>query len=196
MEKFKTVESRPAPLDSSNVDTDQIIPKQFLKRIERTGFGEFLFFDWRFNDDGTVNSKFILNETRFKDSEILLSQENFGCGSSREHAPWALRDYGFKVIISTSFADILYNNCFKNCILPVIVDEEMLDYFFNSTLNFEDYKLRVDLENMVLSDNKKFSHNLDVDSYRRKCLLEGLDDIALTLVHEKKITIYENELSE
>ena len=196
MEKFKTVESRPAPLDSSNVDTDQIIPKQFLKRIERTGFGEFLFFDWRFNDDGTVNSKFILNETRFKDSEILLSQENFGCGSSREHAPWALRDYGFKVIISTSFADILFNNCFKNCILPVIVDEEMLDYFFNSTLNFEDYKLRVDLENMVLSDNKKFSHNLDVDSYRRKCLLEGLDDIALTLVHEKKITIYENELSE
>ena len=196
MEKFKTVISRPAPLDSSNVDTDQIIPKQFLKRIERTGFGEFLFFDWRFNDDGTVNSKFILNETRFKDSEILLSQENFGCGSSREHAPWALRDYGFKVIISTSFADILYNNCFKNCILPVIVDEEMLDYFFNSTLNFEDYKLRVDLENMVLSDNKKFSHNLDVDSYRRKCLLEGLDDIALTLVHEKKITIYENELSE
>ena len=196
MEKFKTVVSRPAPLDSSNVDTDQIIPKQFLKRIERTGFGEFLFFDWRFNDDGTVNSKFILNETRFKDSEILLSQENFGCGSSREHAPWALRDYGFKVIISTSFADILFNNCFKNCILPVIVDEEMLDYFFNSTLNFEDYKLRVDLENMVLSDNKKFSHNLDVDSYRRKCLLEGLDDIALTLVHEKKITIYENELSE
>ena len=196
MEKFKTVISRPAPLDSSNVDTDQIIPKQFLKRIERTGFGEFLFFDWRFNDDGTVNSKFILNETRFKDSEILLSQENFGCGSSREHAPWALRDYGFKVIISTSFADILFNNCFKNCILPVIVDEEMLDYFFNSTLNFEDYKLRVDLENMVLSDNKKFSHNLDVDSYRRKCLLEGLDDIALTLVHEKKITIYENELSE
>ena len=196
MEKFKTVVSRPAPLDSSNVDTDQIIPKQFLKRIERTGFGEFLFFDWRFNDDGTVNSKFILNETRFKDSEILLSQENFGCGSSREHAPWALRDYGFKVIISTSFADILFNNCFKNCILPIIVDEEMLDYFFNSTLNFEDYKLRVDLENMVLSDNKKFSHNLDVDSYRRKCLLEGLDDIALTLVHEKKITIYENELSE
>ena len=189
MEKFKTVVSRPAPLDSSNVDTDQIIPKQFLKRIERTGFGEFLFFDWRFNDDGTVNSKFILNETRFKASEILLSQENFGCGSSREHAPWALRDYGFKVIISTSFADILFNNCFKNCILPVIVDEEMLDYFFNSTLNFEDYKLRVDLENMVLSDNKKFSHNLDVDLYRRKCLLEGLDDIALTLVHEKKITI-------
>ena len=196
MEKFKTVISRPAPLDSSNVDTDQIIPKQFLKRIERTGFGEFLFFDWRFNDDGTVNSKFILNETRFKDSEILLSQENFGCGSSREHAPWALRDYGFKVIISTSFADILFNNCFKNCILPVIVDEEMLDYFFNSTLNFEDYELRVDLENMVLSDNKKCSHNLDIDPYRRKCLLEGLDDIALTLVHEKKITIYENELSE
>ena len=196
MEKFKTVVSRPAPLDSSNVDTDQIIPKQFLKRIERTGFGEFLFFDWRFNDDGTVNSKFILNETRFKDSEILLSQENFGCGSSREHAPWALRDYGFKVIISTSFADILFNNCFKNCILPIIVDDEMLDYFFNSTLNFEDYELRVDLENMVLSDNKKFSHSLDVDPYRRKCLLQGLDDIALTLVHEKKITIYENELSE
>ena len=151
MEKFKTVESRPAPLDSSNVDTDQIIPKQFLKRIERTGFGQFLFFDWRFNDDGTENDKFILNDSRFKNSEILLSQENFGCGSSREHAPWALRDYGFKVIISTSFADILYNNCFKNCILPIIVDEKHLNYLFNSSLNFNDYKVIVNLDEMTLS---------------------------------------------
>ena len=124
MEKFKNVESRPVPLNSAHVDTDQIIPKQFLKRIERTGFGQFLFFDWRFNDDGSPNEKFILNDVRFKDSEILLAQENFGCGSSREHAPWALRDYGFKVIISSSFADILYNNCFKNCILPIILNEK------------------------------------------------------------------------
>ena len=195
MEKFKTVESRPAPLDSSNVDTDQIIPKQFLKRIERTGFGQFLFFDWRFNDDGTENDKFILNDSRFKNSEILLSQENFGCGSSREHAPWALRDYGFKVIISTSFADILYNNCFKNCILPIIVDEKHLNYLFNSSLNFNDYKVIVNLDEMTLSDNKEFSYKFNIDPYRRKCLLEGLDDISLTLMHEKKITLYENKFS-
>ena len=195
MEKFKTVESRPAPLDSSNVDTDQIIPKQFLKRIERTGFGQFLFFDWRFNDDGTENDKFILNDSRFKNSEILLSQENFGCGSSREHAPWALRDYGFKVIISTSFADILYNNCFKNCILPIIVDEKHLNYLFNSSLNFNDYKVIVNLDEMTLSDNKGFSYKFNIDPYRRKWLLEGLDDISLTLMHEKKITLYENKFS-
>ena len=195
MEKFKTVESRPAPLDSSNVDTDQIIPKQFLKRIERTGFGQFLFFDWRFNDDGTENDKFILNDPRFKNSEILLSQENFGCGSSREHAPWALRDYGFKVIISTSFADILYNNCFKNCILPIIVDEKHLNYLFNSSLNFNDYKVIVNLNEMTLSDNKGFSYKFNIAPYRRKCLLEGLDDISLTLMHEEKITLYENKFS-
>lgn len=194
MEKFKTVNSRPAPLDSSNVDTDQIIPKQFLKRIERTGFGQFLFFDWRFNDDGSENENFVLNDSRFRDSEILLSQENFGCGSSREHAPWALRDYGFKVIISTSFADILYNNCFKNCILPIILSEDKLDYLFKSTIEFEDYKLVIDLELMAISDNKGFSYKFNIDSYRRKCLLEGLDDISLTLIHEEKITSYENNL--
>tara|TARA_B100001996_G_scaffold381917_1_gene372416 strand:+ start:1068 stop:1652 length:585 start_codon:yes stop_codon:yes gene_type:complete len=194
MEKFQTVISRPAPLDSSNVDTDQIIPKQFLKRIERTGFGQFLFFDWRFNDDGSINEKFILNEKRFENSEILLSQENFGCGSSREHAPWALRDYGFKVIISTSFADILFNNCFKNCILPIVITEKKLDYLFKSTLEFEDYQLKVDLENLILSDNKNFTEKLNIDPYRRKCLLEGLDDIALTLIHENKITLYEKNL--
>ena len=128
-------------------------------------------------------------------SEILLSQENFGCGSSREHAPWALRDYGFKVIISTSFADILYNNCFKNCILPIIVDEKHLNYLFNSSLNFNDYKVIVNLDEMTLSDNKGFSHKFNIDPYRRKCLLEGLDDISLTLMHEKKITLYENKFS-
>ena len=194
MEKFKTVNSRPAPLDSSNVDTDQIIPKQFLKRIERTGFGQFLFFDWRFNDDGSENENFVLNDSRFRDSEILLSQENFDCGSSREHAPWALRDYGFKVIISTSFADILYNNCFKNCILPIILSEDKLDYLFKSTIEFEDYKLVIDLELMAISDNKGFSYKFNIDPYRRKCLLEGLDDISLTLIHEEKITSYENNL--
>ena len=194
MEKFKNVESRPVPLNSAHVDTDQIIPKQFLKRIERTGFGQFLFFDWRFNDDGSPNEKFILNDVRFKDSEILLAQENFGCGSSREHAPWALRDYGFKVIISSSFADILYNNCFKNCILPIILNEKDLEYLFESTSNFNDYKLNVDLKKNLLADNKGFEISFNIDPFRKKCLLEGLDDIALTLEHSEKIDNYEKAL--
>ena len=194
MEKFKNVESRPVPLNSAHVDTDQIIPKQFLKRIERTGFGQFLFFDWRFNDDGSPNEKFILNDLRFKDSEILLAQENFGCGSSREHAPWALRDYGFKVIISSSFADILYNNCFKNCILPLVLNEKDLEYLFESTLNFNDYMLHIDLKKNLLADNKGFKISFDVDPFRKKCLLEGLDDIALTLEHSEKIDKYEKKL--
>lgn len=194
MEKFKNVESRPVPLNSAHVDTDQIIPKQFLKRIERTGFGQFLFFDWRFNDDGSPNEKFILNDVRFKDSEILLAQENFGCGSSREHAPWALRDYGFKVIISSSFADILYNNCFKNCILPIILNEKDLEYLFESTSNFDDYKLNVDLKKNLLADNKGFEIFFNIDPFRKKCLLEGLDDIALTLEHSEKIDNYEKAL--
>ena len=194
MEKFKNVMSRPVPLNSAHVDTDQIIPKQFLKRIERTGFGQFLFFDWRFNDDGSPNEKFILNDLRFKNSEILLAQENFGCGSSREHAPWALRDYGFKVIISSSFADILYNNCFKNCILPLVLNEKDLEYLFESTLNFNDYMLNIDLEKNLLADNKGFKISFDVDPFRKKCLLEGLDDIALTLEHSEKIDMYEKKL--
>ena len=194
MEKFKNVMSRPVPLNSAHVDTDQIIPKQFLKRIERTGFGQFLFFDWRFNDDGSPNEEFILNDLRFKNSEILLAQENFGCGSSREHAPWALRDYGFKVIISSSFADILYNNCFKNCILPLVLNEKDLEYLFESTLNFNDYMLNVDLEKNLLADNKGFKISFDVDPFRKKCLLEGLDDIALTLEHSEKIDEYEKKL--
>ena len=194
MEKFKNVMSRPVPLNSAHVDTDQIIPKQFLKRIERTGFGQFLFFDWRFNDDGSPNEKFILNDLRFKNSEILLAQENFGCGSSREHAPWALRDYGFKVIISSSFADILYNNCFKNCILPLVLNEKDLEYLFESTLNLNDYMLNIDLEKNLLADNKGFKISFDVDPFRKKCLLEGLDDIALTLEHSEKIDKYEKKL--
>ena len=194
MEKFKNVKSRPVPLNSAHVDTDQIIPKQFLKRIERTGFGQFLFFDWRFNDDGSPNEEFILNDLRFKNSEILLAQENFGCGSSREHAPWALRDYGFKVIISSSFADILYNNCFKNCILPLVLNEKDLEYLFESTLNFNDYMLNIDLEKNLLADNKGFKISFDVDPFRKKCLLEGLDDIALTLEHSEKIDKYEKKL--
>ena len=136
MEQFINFSSKVMPLDSANVDTDQIIPKQFLKRIERTGFGEFLFFDWRFNDDGSPNKNFVLNKDEYKGSKILLAQDNFGCGSSREHAPWALRDYGFKVIISTSFADIFYNNSFKNGILPIVVDSNLLSNFFKfSTFN-------------------------------------------------------------
>ena len=194
MKPFSKIISIITPFDKANVDTDQIIPKQFLKRIERTGFGQFLFFDWRFNDDGSPNEKFILNDVRFKDSEILLAQENFGCGSSREHAPWALRDYGFKVIISSSFADILYNNCFKNCILPIILNEKDLEYLFESTSNFNDYKLNVDLKKNLLADNKGFEIFFNIDPFRKKCLVEGLDDIGLTLQKKDKISKYEESI--
>ena len=192
MEKFINFKSKVMPLNSANVDTDQIIPKQFLKRIERTGFGEFLFFDWRFNDDGSPNNDFVLNKSEYAGSQILLAQDNFGCGSSREHAPWALRDYGFKVIISTSFADIFYNNSFKNGILPIIVDNDLLNNFFMSAQNNESYELSIDLNNQLIedSDNK---YSFDIDPFRKKCLLEGLDDIALTLVHSDKIDIYEKK---
>ena len=179
MEQFINFSSNVMPLDSANVDTDQIIPKQFLKRIERTGFGEFLFFDWRFNDDGSPNKNFVLNKDEYKGSKILLAQDNFGCGSSREHAPWALRDYGFKVIISTSFADIFYNNSFKNGILPIVVDSNLLSNFFKFSVNDSSYELYIDLVNQKMKDlNNEYSFELD--PFRKKCLLEGLDDIALT----------------
>ena len=193
MEKFVNFRSKPTPLNSANVDTDQIIPKQFLKRIERTGFGQFLFFDWRFLDDGSENPDFVLNMPEYKNSSILLAQDNFGCGSSREHAPWALRDYGFKVIISTSFADIFYNNSFKNGILPIVVDNDLLSRFFKFINDDSNYEMDINLNDQTIKDNLNNEFKFDVDAFRKKCLLEGLDDIALTLEHKKKIDIFEKD---
>ncbi len=180
-----------APLDEPNVDTDQIIPKQFLKRIERTGFGQFLFFDWRFHDDGSDNPDFVLNRPQYRDASVLLARRNFGCGSSREHAPWALADYGFRVIIAPSFADIFYNNCFKNGILPIRLDDASVEELFQRTVKHPGYRLTADLESCTLSDEHGLSFRFEVESFRRQCLLHGLDDIGLTLVHEDKISAYE-----
>jgi 3-isopropylmalate/(R)-2-methylmalate dehydratase small subunit len=193
MKSFRQHTGLVAPLDRANVDTDQIIPKQFLKRIERTGFGEFLFFDWRYQADGTPNSEFILNEPRYQGASILVAGKNFGCGSSREHAPWALAEYGFRAIIATSFADIFANNCFKNGMLPVVLDEATVEEITRRTLNTQGYKLTIDLEQQTVSDESGLSAKFSVSEFQRYCLLEGLDDIALTLRHEDAISAYESK---
>ncbi|MED1800068.1 3-isopropylmalate dehydratase small subunit [Brevibacillus porteri] len=180
-----------APLDRVNVDTDAIIPKQFLKRIERSGFGQFLFYEWRFTVDGAPIDTFILNTPAYKESTVLLARNNFGCGSSREHAPWALLDYGFRCVIAPSFADIFYNNCFKNGILPIKLSEEQVDELFNRAQNKPNYQLTIDLQEQVVRDSEGLSYPFEVDSYRRYCLLNGLDDIGITLQYEDKITAYE-----
>ncbi len=179
------------PLDRSNVDTDQIIPKQFLKRIERTGFGQFLFFDWRYLDDGSPNPQFILNRPEYQGASVLLARRNFGCGSSREHAPWALEDYGFRVIIAPSFADIFYNNCFKNGMLPIRFEEQTIDDLFARALEHRGYQLTVDLQRCEVTDAFGLRLEFGIDAFRRECLLGGLDDIGLTLQHEDKIAAYE-----
>lgn len=190
MEKLQKVSGKVAALDRMNVDTDQIIPKQFLKRIERTGFGEFLFFDWKYNDDGTLNEDFELNQTRYADACILLTQENFGSGSSREHAPWAIREAGFRAILAPSFADIFYNNCFKNSILPIVLSKDRTDELFRLVLENEGYSLEVDLvEKSVTGEGISFS--FEIDDFKRKVLLEGLDDISQTLELENSIEKYE-----
>ena len=180
-----------AMLDRVNVDTDQIIPKQFLKRIERTGFGQFLFYDWRFNPDGSINPDFELNDPRYEDATILVARSNFGCGSSREHAPWALLDYGFRSILAPSFADIFYNNCFKNGMLPVVLSEEQIEQLFMRASKTRGYELTVDLERQWVTDDEGLRFTFDIDPFRRECLLKGLDDIGLTLQHEDKIREYE-----
>ncbi|GAB1531210.1 MULTISPECIES: 3-isopropylmalate dehydratase small subunit [Brevibacillus] len=180
-----------APLDRVNVDTDAIIPKQFLKRIERSGFGQFLFYEWRFTVDGAPIDSFILNTPAYKESTVLLARNNFGCGSSREHAPWALLDYGFRCVIAPSFADIFYNNCFKNGILPIKLSEEQVDELFNRAESKPNYQLTIDLQEQVVRDNEGLSYPFEVDSYRRYCLLNGLDDIGITLQYEDKIAAYE-----
>jgi len=180
-----------APVDRVNVDTDAIIPKQFLKRIERTGFGQFLFFEWRWDEQGNVNTDFEMNKDRYKGASVLISRANFGCGSSREHAPWAILDYGFQVVIAPSYADIFYNNCFKNGILPIKLSEEQVEDLFQRTAKHDGYKLNVDLESKKLTDDYGLSIDFDLDEHRRQFLLLGLDDIGLTLQHEAKITAFE-----
>ena len=192
MEAFIKHKGLVAPLDRSNVDTDQIIPKQFLKRIERTGFGEFAFFDWRYLEPGVLNPEFILNEERFKNASILVSGTNFGSGSSREHAPWALLDYGFKVIIAPSFADIFRNNCFQNGILSIILEKNEVDYLMGMSLSNKGYQLNVDLENEIMFDEKDFETNFKIDPFRRESLLKGQDEIARTLTSSNYIDNFEN----
>ena len=180
-----------APLERANVDTDQIIPKQFLKRIERTGFGEFLFYDWRYLPDGQPNPSFVLNEPRYKGASILVADKNFGCGSSREHAPWALGEFGFRVIIAPSFADIFANNCFKNGMLPITLTHEQVQEIMRRAKEQEGYELTVDLERQTIEDSEGLSILFVVSEFQRYCLLEGLDDIGLTLRHEDLIREYE-----
>lgn len=180
-----------ATMDRSNVDTDQIIPKQFLKRIERTGFGQFLFYDWRFRPDGAENPEFELNQKRFAGASILVARSNFGNGSSREHAVWALDDFGFRCVIADSFADIFYNNCSKNGVLPVVLTKNEVEQLHQKTAATVGYQLTVDLESQTVTDADGFSASFQIDDYRRKCFLEGLDHIALTLKHKDAITDFE-----
>ena len=201
MEKFTVFNGVVCPLDRSNVDTDAIIPKQFLKSIKRTGFGPNLFDEWRYLDHGEpgmdnskrpLNPDFILNDPRYAGAQILLARENFGCGSSREHAPWALEDYGFKVIIAPSFADIFFNNSFKNGLLPIILDAQTVDGLFAKANGPEALKIEVDLGSQTLSVGDE-TISFDVDPFRKHCLLEGLDDIGLTLQHVDNIKTYEEK---
>ncbi len=195
MQPFRVHEGVVAPLPRPNVDTDQIIPKQFLKRIERTGFGEFLFYDWRFSPEGKPSPEFVLNQPRYQGATILVAGKNFGCGSSREHAPWALADYGFRAIVAPSFADIFSNNCGKNGILTVILTENEVAEITRRATEQNGYRLEIDLEKKVVRDGSGFSAPFEIDEFRRYCLLEGLDDIGLTLRHQDAIRAYEQRLS-
>lgn len=192
MEPFKQLVGIVAPLDIANVDTDAIIPKQFLKRIEKTGYGEFLFYDWRYVEEGVENPEFILNQRPYRNSSILLTRKNFGCGSSREHAPWALEDFGFRVVIAPTFADIFYNNCFKNGILPIRLPEDTIQTLFENTQGQEGYQLHVDLEMKTLSDDQGLGVSFEIDGYLREMLLKGLDEIGTTVMNEGKIEEFES----
>ena len=194
MEPFVKIKGLVATLDRVNVDTDQIIPKQFLKRIERTGYGQFLFYDWRLNEDGSPNPDFELNAPQFKGASILLTRDNFGCGSSREHAPWALLDYGFRSILAPSFADIFYNNCFKNGMLPVRLPQDQISELFEWVGANSGAQLTVDLESQTLSGDS-MEYPFEVDPFRRNCLLKGLNDIDLTLQYEEQIREYESKIA-
>lgn len=187
MKPIQVVTSRVTPLNKKNVDTDQIISKEFLKRIERTGFGNYLFYHWRFNEDGSRHSDFILNDPAYEDSEILVAHENFGCGSSREHAPWAIADYGFRVVIAPSFADIFYNNCMKNGILPIRLSVQQVEEILAKT----HYQVTVDLPNQQVLGTDGAIYSFDIDPYQKKMLLNGWDEISLTFLYESQILAFE-----
>jgi len=193
MNKFTKHKGLAAPLYQPNIDTDQIIPKQFLKRIERTGYGEFLFYDWRFNSDGTPRREFILNDPKYKGASVLVAGANFGCGSSREHAPWSLTDYGFAAVVAPSFADIFYNNSLKNGLLPVVLSEETVAELAAKAAAEENYELTIDLESQTVTDRYGFEARFEIDEFRKHCLLNGLDDIGLTLQNETKISEFESQ---
>jgi 3-isopropylmalate/(R)-2-methylmalate dehydratase small subunit len=191
MNPFRTHRGTVAPLDRINVDTDQIIPKQFLKRIEKTGFGQFLFYDWRFSSDGKKNAEFILDRPRYTGASILVAGKNFGCGSSREHAVWALADFGFRAIVSSSFADIFANNSAKNGFLTVLLKEGEVEWLMRRAIEIEGYELAIDLEQRELRDDQGFRAKFPIDEFVRHCLLNGLDDIGLTMQYEHEIAAYE-----
>lgn len=200
MQAFTQLKGLVAPLDRANVDTDAIIPKQFLKSIKRSGFGPNAFDEWRYLDQGEpgmdnskrpLNKDFVLNQARYQGASVLLTRENFGCGSSREHAPWALEDYGFKVIIASSFADIFFNNCFKNGMLPIVLDAEIVDVLFKQVAANEGYKLEVDLAAQTVTSPSGDVYPFEVDTFRKHCLLNGLDDIGLTMQQQDKIKAFE-----
>ena len=191
MEPFKTHRGRVAVMNRANVDTDQIIPKQFLKRIERTGFGQFLFFDWRFDEKGNDNPEFELNQPENENASILVAGRNFGSGSSREHAVWALADYGFRSVIAESYSDIFYNNCFKNGVLPITLDSQMIQRLMQCKADNPAFQLTIDLAAQSISDGAGLELTFEIDPVRKEPLLEGLDDIGQTLQQEEKITAYE-----
>ena len=202
MRKFNVLDGLVAPLDRANVDTDAIIPKQFLKSVKRSGFGPNLFDEWRYLDHGEpgmdnskrpLNPKFVLNQPRYQGAQILLARENFGCGSSREHAPWALEDYGFRAIIAPSFADIFFNNCFKNGVLPIKLAAENVDVLFKAMGVNDGYRLRIDLEQQTITAPDGAVYRFEVDAFRKHCLLNGLDDIGLTLQHVDAIRAFETK---
>ena len=196
MQPFRKLTSQAAPLDRTNVDTDQIIPKQFLKRIERTGYGDFLFFDWRQTPDGKPVPDFVLNDSRFKGAQILVAGKNFGCGSSREHAAWALSDFGFRCVIAPTFADIFFSNAGKNGILLVKLSEEQVAQLLKNAETIPGYQLTVSLEDQTVTDGRLVTASFEVDPFRRYCLLEGLDDIGLTLRHADALDVYEKQHDE
>jgi 3-isopropylmalate/(R)-2-methylmalate dehydratase small subunit len=191
MQPFRVHQGIAAPLDRVNVDTDQIIPKQFLKRVERTGFGEFLFWDWRVRPDGTPDRDFVLNQPRYAGASVLIAGKNFGCGSSREHAPWALADFGFRAVIAPSFADIFAGNCAKNGIVTVVLPDDANAELLKRAAERDGYITVVDLEKCEVRDHGGFTAKFQVDEFRRQCLLNGWDDISLTLQHENEIRAYE-----
>ena len=196
MEKFIKLKGIAAPFNILNVDTDKIIPKQFLTTIKRTGLGKHLFDEMRYSDDGSERSEFVLNKDPYRNSKILIAGDNFGCGSSREHAPWALADFGIKCVISTSFADIFYNNSFKNGLLPIIVTKDQRDALLHDAKDIENPELEIDLESQEIRRPNGATIKFDLDSFRKKCLMEGLDDIGITLKKEKNIEEFKNLMSE